>query len=146
MSAADISAVVFYAPRVLLAADGSPVALMPQLVRELGGAVDLTAVCPDEETASHVSRVYGHATGRPTVVATTDDHRAMLRELLAQGSLNASSTLFIDHHPRRCMEAVKLGIHAGIFEDAPRLYRDLGLWGLVPLIHNLREVENHLSG
>ena len=145
MSAADISAVVFYAPGVLLEADGRPVRLMPQLVRELGDGLELATVCPDEETASAVSQVYGHAVCRPTVVAPTDDHRAMLRGLLAQGILNASTTLFIDHHPRRCMEAVKLGIHAGIFEDALRLYRDLGLWGLVPLLHNLHAVEEHLS-
>ena len=145
MSAADVSAVVFYAPGVLLEAAGRPVRLMPQLVRELADGLELATVCPDEETSSAVSQVYGHAVGRPTVAAPTDDHRAMLRELLAQGILNASTTLFIDHHPRRCMEAVKLGIHAGIFEDALRLYRDLGLWGLVPLLHNLHAVEEHLS-
>lgn len=145
MSAADISAVVFYAPDVLLEADGSPVRLMPKLVHELSGALGLAAVCPDAETASRVSQVYGNAIARSAVVGATGDHRAMLRELLGTGILNASTTLFIDHHPRRCMEAVKLGIHAGIFEDAPRLYRDLGLWGLVPLVHHLAEVEKHLS-
>lgn len=145
MSAADISAVVFYAPEVLLEADGSPIELMPELVRELAGSLELTAVCPDEGTASSVSQVYGNEIARRVVVGATQDHRALLRELLRQGVLNASTTLFIDHHPRRCMEAVKLGIHAGVFEDALRLYRDLGLWGLVPLMHQLREAEEHLS-
>lgn len=145
MSAADISAVVFYAPDVLLNAEGSPVRLMPQLVQELSGSLEVAAVCPDTEAATRVSQAYGNAIVRTAVVGTRGDHRALLRELLATGILNASTTLFIDHHPRRCMEAVKLGIHAGIFEDALRLYRDLGLWGLVPLIHRLSEVEEHLS-
>ncbi len=145
MSAADISAVVFYAPNVLVNADGSPVRQMSPLVQELSGSLEVTAVCPDTETVTRVSRAYGNAIVRTTVVGATGDHRAMLRELLGTGILNASTTLFIDHHPRRCMEAVKLGIHAGIFEDAPRLYRDLGLWGLVPLIHRLSAVDEHLS-
>jgi hypothetical protein len=145
MSAADISAAVFYAPDVLLNADGSPVRLMPRIVRELSGSLEVAAVCPDTETVTRVSKVYGNTVARSAVAGTTGDHRAMLRELLGTGILNASTTLFIDHHPRRCMEAVKLGIHAGIFEDAVRLYRDLGLWGLVPLIHRLSEVEEHLS-
>ncbi|MFO7782880.1 MAG: hypothetical protein R6W94_14785 [Spirochaetia bacterium] len=145
MSAADISAVVFYAPGVLIGADGSPVRLMPRLVQELSGSLEVAVVCPDTETVTRVSQVYGDTVARSAVAGTTEDHRAMLRELLGTGILNASTTLFIDHHPRRCMEAVKLGIHAGIFEDAPRLYRDLGLWGLVPLIHRLSAVEEHLS-
>jgi hypothetical protein len=145
MSAADIGTIVFYAPDVLIDKDGVPVALMPALVSELALSLEVGAVCPDEATASRVSEVYGEALAGSPAVASASDHAGVVRELLSAGVLNTTSTLFIDHHPRRCMEAVKVGIHAGIFEDAPRLYRDLGLWGLVPLMHQLAEVRQHLS-
>jgi hypothetical protein len=62
-----------------------------------------------------------------------EDHLAFLQSLVEAGVINPGHSLWIDHHPKRTMIAVRHGIDAGIFIDSRRLYRDLWLWDIVPL-------------
>jgi hypothetical protein len=142
-----IHSVVFYAPGVLVDTEGQALAGMPAVLRELhSSGLELRAVCPDEAVAAHVAGAYAdHAVPSSVVADPGGPHGVLIDELLRRGVLDRASTLFIDHHPRRCMAAVRHDIHAGIFEDSPRLFRDLGLWGLVPLIHSLADVKVRLG-
>ena len=60
-------------------------------------------------------------------------HMAMLQSLVEAGAIIPGKSLWIDCHPVRTMLAVRHGIDATIFVDSHRLYRDLWLWGMVPL-------------
>lgn len=60
-------------------------------------------------------------------------HQAILQSLVEAGVIIPGKSLWIDHHPVRTMLAVRQGIDASIFVDSERLYRDLGLWGIVSL-------------
>lgn len=60
-------------------------------------------------------------------------HESMLQAMGEAGVIIPGKSLWIDHHPIRTMLAVRQGIDAGIFVDGRRLYRDLWLWGMVPL-------------
>ena len=60
------------------------------------------------------------------------DHE-ILRYLVKEHVIEPGQSLWIDHDPIRTMLAVREGIDAGIFVDSKRFYRDLGLWGIVPL-------------
>jgi hypothetical protein len=152
----QIHSIVFYAPQVLLDAGGEAVPLMEALVSELAASRRVVAVCPDDACGVRVRELYGEsltavhvedatsATGRGTA-KPDETHGSFIAGLRAAGVLDDTTTLYVDHHPRRCMAAVRSGVPAGIFEDAARLYRDLGLWGLVPLDHSLEGVRAHLS-
>lgn len=142
-----IHSVVFYAPGVLVDSDGRALDGMPAVLRELhSSGLELRAVCPDEAVAAHVAGAYAEHAVPASVVSEPDGpHGAVVDELLRRGVLDGATTLFIDQNPRRCMAAVRHDVFAGIFEDPPRLFRDLGLWGLVPLIHSLAEVKVRLG-
>lgn len=150
-----IHTVVFYAPGVLLDEAGRALPGMPAVLRELhSSGLELRAVCPDETAAAHVGGAYpDHAlpasvvsgSGGPHDTPHDEVHDKLVEDLLRRGVLDTRSTLFVDHHPRRCMAAVRHDVYAGIFEDPPRLFRDLGLWGLVPLVHSLDEVKRRLG-
>jgi len=53
--------------------------------------------------------------------------------LVERGMIVPGQTLWVDAHSPRTSEALRQGIDAAIFEDAWRLRRDLGMWGLLPL-------------
>lgn len=61
------------------------------------------------------------------------DHQAMLQSLVEAGVIIPGKSLWIDPHPIRTMLAIRQGIDATVFVDSERLYRDLGLWGIVSL-------------
>lgn len=58
-------------------------------------------------------------------------HQALLQSLVEAGVIIPGKSLWIDHHPVRTMLAVRQGIDASVFVDSKRLYRDLGLWGII---------------
>lgn len=62
------------------------------------------------------------------------DHEAVLQSLVEAEVIIPGKSIWVDHHPVRTMVAVRQGIDASIFVDGKRLYRDLGLWGIVPLL------------
>lgn len=62
-----------------------------------------------------------------------DQQRRMLQTLVEAGAIISGSSLWIDHHPKRTMNAIRMGIYAGIFVSGDRLYRDLWLWSMVDL-------------
>lgn len=53
--------------------------------------------------------------------------------LVERGVIVPGQTLWVDAHSPRTSEVLRKGIDAAIFEDAWRLRRDLGMWGLLPL-------------
>ena len=53
--------------------------------------------------------------------------------LVKRGVIVPGQTLWVDAHSPRTSAALRKGIDAAIFEDAWRLRRDLGMWGLLPL-------------
>lgn len=53
--------------------------------------------------------------------------------LVERGLSVPGQTLWVDGHSPRTSAALRKGIDAAIFEDARRLARDLGMWGLLPL-------------
>jgi len=60
------------------------------------------------------------------------DYATLFRQLIELNVLKPGSSMWVDHNSLRCMAAVRQGVDAGIFMDARRLYRDLGLWGMLP--------------
>jgi hypothetical protein len=62
-----------------------------------------------------------------------ESQEAMLLTMVETGVIMPGKSLWIDDHPIRTMLAVRRGIDASIFVDGDRLYRDLWLWGMVPL-------------
>ena len=147
MSIDNINTIVFFSKNVLVSNDGTAVKLMPELVRELPGAFRTVAVWADDQDAKAVTRVYGDAVDQVMVEnAEERSNESVLEELVRNATLVHGTTLFIDHHPKRCMAAVRAGVFAGIFEDASRLYRDLGVWGFFPFSRSLRAVEAYLGG
>jgi hypothetical protein len=140
-----IRKIVFFTPHVLIQESGSPVELMPQLIGEFQRLVTLSAVCTDQASADAVRRVYGHHLIGGIVSIEQQKEDDQLRKLLQRGILDTDSTLLIDRHPLRCLRAVDLGIHSGIFVDAPRLYRDLGAWRIVPLERSLADITAKLT-
>jgi len=63
------------------------------------------------------------------------DYTVLFRLLIERNVLKPGSSMWVDHNSLRCMAAIRQGIDAGIFVDARRLYRDLGLWGLMPFMN-----------
>jgi hypothetical protein len=63
---------------------------------------------------------------------TVSDWSALLEMLIAEGALTPGQSLWVDHHSGRASSVIRSGLDAAIFVDAARLYRDLGLWSLVP--------------
>jgi hypothetical protein len=61
------------------------------------------------------------------------DNEAILQSLVDAEVIIPGKSLWIDHHPIRTMLAIRSGIDSSIFVDGDRLYRDLWLWGMVPL-------------
>lgn len=60
------------------------------------------------------------------------DYTELFRSLIEWNVLKPGSSMWVDHNSLRCMAAIRQGIDVGIFVDARRLKRDLGLWGLMP--------------
>lgn len=135
-----ISRIVLFARGVLVDERWEPIRLMPEFVRATAGVKELTAVCTDRAPQHLVASLYPPLAQATVTVDATVSGEAQLRALLDRGVLDTDSTLLVDGDPRRCMSAIRLGIHAGIFEDAPRLYRDIGLWGFVPRNDSLSSV------
>lgn len=61
------------------------------------------------------------------------DNQKILHSLVEEGVIIPGHSLWVDHHPKRTMLALRQGIDASIFVDSKRFYRDLWLWGIVPL-------------
>jgi hypothetical protein len=78
--------------------------------------------------------------GRIAVVsdyAPRDLSADLLPRLVEAGVITPGRTLLVDDDPLRAETAIRAGLDAALFVDARRLYRDLGLWGLVPLRQSL---------
>jgi phosphoglycolate phosphatase-like HAD superfamily hydrolase len=58
---------------------------------------------------------------------------ALLDALLRRGQIVSGRSLWVDDHSLRTTVALRRGIDAAVFVHARQFYRDLGLWGLVPL-------------
>lgn len=147
MSTQRITRLVFRADGVLLAQDGSPVAGMPALVAELARSVEVRAVAFDAPARDRLTAVDAYRALFPVervVLAPTDDPPALFKHLVRDEIMLPGHALWIDSDPHRAMTAVHLGLDAALFEDAARLYRDLGLWGLVPLLPDKAAARAHL--
>jgi len=48
--------------------------------------------------------------------------------------MEQGNSVLVDWNPLRTKAALNAGLDAAIFEDTNRFYRDLGLWGIVPLL------------
>ena len=60
-----------------------------------------------------------------------DSATAQFIALLAHGLLRARHSLTVEPITQRALAALDCGLDVAIYEDEPRLRRDLGLWGLV---------------
>ncbi len=123
-----------------LAARVEPLPGMPKLIGELAATVEM-ALASDYprrwlEPALEQGRLARwFADERAFVIAERGvpaDSGVLFEALVGSGVITPGSSLWIDHNPARTAVALRRGIDAGIFVDAGRLYRDLGLWGLVP--------------
>jgi hypothetical protein len=65
--------------------------------------------------------------------AVSGEYPELFETLVTSKVIIPGSSLWVDHNPSRTSVAIRQGIDASVFVDADRLYRDLGLWGLVPL-------------
>jgi hypothetical protein len=54
------------------------------------------------------------------------------KALSQTGQLHSGATLLVDRNARRATAAIRQGWDVAIYVDAPRLRRDLGLWGILP--------------
>ncbi len=66
-------------------------------------------------------------------VADLGGFSGLLDALVERGVIMPGQTLWVDAHSPHTSAALRKGIDAAIFEDAWRLRRDLGMWGLLPL-------------
>ncbi len=57
---------------------------------------------------------------------------ALLNSLVSARIIAPGRSLLVDDDPVRAMATVRLGLDVGIFVDAERLRRDLGLWRILP--------------
>jgi beta-phosphoglucomutase-like phosphatase (HAD superfamily) len=57
---------------------------------------------------------------------------AVLEALLRRGQIVPGRSLWVDDSSLRTSEALRRGVDAAVFVRPRQLYRDLGLWGLVP--------------
>jgi hypothetical protein len=147
MSEQRITRLVFRVDGVLLSGDGSPVASMPALVAELAQSVDVRAAAFGAPARDRLSALDAYRTLLPAervILAPIADPPVLFDRLVRDKIILPGHTLWIDHDPHRAMTAIRLGLDAALFEDAARLYRDLGLWGLVPLIPDKAAARAHL--
>ncbi len=97
----------------------------------------LVSNSPSQQAAAVISKnSLSHWFADEAVYSVPDHivgHQSMLQSLVEAGVIIPGKSLWIDHHPIRTMLAVRQGIDASVFVDSERLYRDLWLWGIVPL-------------
>ncbi len=130
-------------PGELIAGVLERTALLPgmlPLIKELSERVDLGLVSdyPGEWVTPIIDRsglsAYFPA-GPDQVIGELGaklDYAGLFRLLIERDVFKPGSSMWVDHNSLRCMAAIRQGIDVAIFVDARRLYRDLGLWGLVP--------------
>jgi len=144
MSENRITRLVFCVEGVLLAQDGSPVPDMPALLAELAPILELRAVAGNESRRAALSAYRDSLSPEHVTAADFTDPPALFEALVRDGVILPGQSIWIDHDPHRAMLAIRRGLDAALFEDGPRLYRDLGLWDLVPLIHDKAAARTHL--
>ena len=142
-----IQRLVFRIDGVLVNGAGQAIAGMPELIRELADSLDLWAAGSRADCDQLAALAeYRGAIAEAHIVETADGPIGeRLDGLVAGQVIDKGHAVWVDWHPRQAMTAVRRGIDAALFEDAARLYRDLGLWGLVPLVHDLDLVRAHLG-
>ncbi len=64
---------------------------------------------------------------------TGGDYEKLFKALVKAEVIEPGRSLWIDHNSARTSTAIRQEIDSAICVDANRLYRDLGLWRLVPL-------------
>ena len=79
------------------------------------------------------------------------DYDAVFAHLIGNNTMRPGSTVLVDWHSLRTRSALNAGLDAAIFVDTARFYRDLGLWGIVPLldintIRNSTLFQAHVTG
>lgn len=119
---------------------------MPALVSELSEHSAVLALCPDEATAQRVREAYAEGAPWVRVVEMSGRAEDVAPGLIEGAGIEPAKTLVIDAAPRRCLRLARTIPYVGVFVDAERLYRDLGLWGILPLEHSLARVRHHLAG
>jgi len=119
---------------------------MPALISELRERSAVVALCPDEATAQRVRETYAEGAPWVRVVEMSGRAEDVAPGLLEGAGIEPAETLVIDADPRRCLCLARTIPYVGVFVDAGRLYRDLGLWGILPLEHSLARVRDHLAG
>ncbi|MCF7929457.1 MAG: hypothetical protein K9L68_11865 [Spirochaetales bacterium] len=163
MSRKVIDHIVFFDRGVLIDEPAkNPVPLMPALLSGLEGLTRI-AVCEDQDSFDRVNQEYAGlletctfvsvhegtekppakphstATAQKAAGQTAAGYETRLRAIIEAIGFPIESSIIVDANSMRAMVAVDLGLYVGIFVDAPRLNRDLGLWGIVELSHSLEE-------
>jgi len=65
---------------------------------------------------------------------TNESYDMLFDNLISEGFMEQGNSVLVDWNPLRTKAALNAGLDAAIFEDTNRFYRDLGLWGIVPLL------------
>jgi hypothetical protein len=110
---------------------------MPEMVRELAATSEifLASDYPPEwllPALSHSGLAPYCPEDGVVYTAGLGGYSGLFARLVEAGAIVPGHTIWVDSHSRRTSEALRKGIDAAIFVDAPRLRRDLGLWGLLP--------------
>ena len=63
-----------------------------------------------------------------------DTYVSLFEYLIENEVMKPGRTVMVDWHSQQPSAAINTGLDAAIFIDAARFYRDLGLWGIVPLL------------
>ncbi len=63
-----------------------------------------------------------------------ESYRSLFANLLNIAVIHPGNTILVDWNSHRTRSAISVGLDAAIFVDTARFYRDLGLWGIVPLL------------
>lgn len=147
MSDQRIRRLVFRIDGVLIDDEGRATRDMPALLSELAESLDLWAA-GSRKDCDHLATLtdYRGALVAAHIVELADGPIGeVLDGLVVRRVIEKDRTVWVDWHPRQAMTAIRRGLDAALFEDAARLYRDLGLWGLVALIPDLEQVRAHLG-
>ena len=114
-----------------------PLPGMPELVRELARNYEVFLVSdyPRQWLQPALQRI-GFIQQSASIffvskLGTSDEYADLVEMLVESSVIVPGSSLWVDQNPARTAVAIRRGIDASIFVDARRLYRDLGLWGLV---------------
>jgi hypothetical protein len=117
----------------------APIPGMPEILEELAcrcNALSLVSDYPREwlmPTLARTGLARWFAQDQVWIAAEEGGSPALLEALVRGGQIVPGRSLWVDHHSLRTSEALRRGVDAAVFVHPRQFYRDLGLWGLVPV-------------